>query len=416
MSERLELSDAAIAAMLARRARRAYPGDLAWVALEAVRRTPARSQRPWDRLVPSPRLASGSQRWLWVAVAATLALALVGGLLAAGGWRLLQRLRPLEHPYPILTGASGLWWNSIAVSGDELWTITSVYTGAVGGLGERSVPPESPLGLAHYVGNAWQGPVGLPALDGENVIGMALGPDGTLWVAGERTVALLRDGASRVAWKAGPSGGLKDLAVAADGTVWVAQGRDLIGLTPSADGYSARSVTCPDGISRIAATTDGSIYVGGFMYNGGNGLARSDGSTCASVDPLGDGRIHEVSGLSAGRDGGLLASVFDESGNACCRRWVAMLHDGRWSTISGPTFTDESAPGGADGLVEGVILAPDGHPWGIGLNRGLMRYEDGAWGIVVAGNIHTMAVAPDGVLWYETDRGIERIRTDEVAN
>jgi hypothetical protein len=383
MNEPLELSDAAIEAMLMRRARRADPSDLAEIALDAVRQTPARSGRPWDGLAASPRLASGSARWLWVAIAAILALALVGGLLGVGVSRLLQR------PYPLLTGNPGLSWMSRAVSGDELWTM---------GDGE---------GLWHYVGDAWQGPLSPPPLAGEMVSGFALGPDGALWVAGEATVAVLREGAWSVAWRDASGAPLAGLVVAPDGTVWLAQGRELVGLRREAAGYSARTVACPRVINRIAAATDGTVYVGGFWYAGGEGLARSDGMACDLVDPLGDGQVHEVSNLSAGPGGSLIATVFDEDSSGCpCHVWMVMLQDGRWSTISGPTVEPSVSLGQA--------IAPDGHPWRIDSDLGLEWYEGGVWRVVAA-SARSLAMAPDGVLWYETDRGIERIRTDEVG-
>ena len=279
---------------------------------------------------------------------------------------------------------------SRAVSGDELWTM---------GDGE---------GLWHYVGDAWQGPLSPPPLAGEMVSGLALGPDGALWVSGETTVAVLREGVWSAAWRAAPSfGGLGGLVVAADGTVWVGQGSELVGLRREAVGYSARTVAGPRAVNRIAATTDGSIYVGGFRYAGGEGLARSDGTTCALVDPLGDGQIHQVSDLAAGPAGSLLATVFDEDSGGCpCRVWVVLLQDGRWSTISGPTVEP--------GVSLGQAIAPAGHPWRIDSDLGLQRYEGGVWR-VVASSARSLAIAPDGVLWSMTDRGIERIRTDEVG-
>ncbi len=402
MNERLELSDAAIETMLVRRARRADPADLAEIALDAVRRTPAPSARPWDGLAAPPRLASGSARWLWIAIAAMLALALVGGLLAAGASRLLER------PYPLLTGTPELGI-SLAVSGDELWTITPNYTGVVGGLGEHAAPVGNvPMGLWHYVGDAWQGPFIAPLLDGEMVSGLALGPDGALWVAGETTVAVLRDGVWQVAWKAASGVTSAGLVVAPDGTVWFAQGRELVGLRREGAGYTARSVECPTQIHTIATTTDAAVYVGGWLWGGGRGLARSDGATCGLVDPLGDGQVHEVADLSGGPGGSLLATVFDEDVDGCpCRVWVVMLRDGRWSTISGPTVESSVNDGGP--------MAPDGHPWRIDRDLGLQRYEGGVWRVVAA-SARSLAMAPDGVLWYETDRGIERIRADEVGD
>jgi hypothetical protein len=404
MNARLQVDEAAIETMLVRRARRADPGDLAEVALDAISRTPARSARPWERLSASPRVVPGTARWLRLEIAAMLALALIGGLLAVGASRLLER------PYPILTGSPELAPRvSRAASGDELWTITPDYTRIVGGLGERAAPEGNvPTVLWHYVGGAWQGPLSLAVLDGEMVSRLALGPDGTLWVSGETTVAVLRDGAWRVAWTASSGGGLRGLVVGPDGTAWVGQDRELVGLRREGAGYAARSVTCPHAMSEFAATTDGTIYVGSFAYSDGSGgLARSDGTTCALVDPVGDGQVHEVAGLSAGPVGSLLATVFDEEGrDGPLRVWVVMLRDGRWSTISGPTVQL--------GVSVGQAIDPDGHPWRIDRD-GLERYEGDEWRVVAA-PAHSLMMAPDGVLWYETDRGLERIRTDEVRD
>jgi hypothetical protein len=320
---------------------------------------------------------------LWVVLAALLSLALIGSLLAAGAARVLDRSYP-----PVLTGSQSLVWMSRAVSGDELWI-----------MGDG--------GLWHYVGDAWQGPISPAPLDGQMVSGLALGPDGALLVSGDTTVANLRSGQWRAEWEA-PFDGLRSPVVAADGTVWVARGADLIAL-PRVAGQPTRTVTCPQTISRIAAATDGALYVGGFWYAGGTGLARSDGTTCANVDPLGDGQIHEVGEIAAGPGGSVAASLLDENGDfgACCRGWVALLQDGRWSTIWGPAIRG--------GVSTGLAIAPDGHPWFIDAT-GLMRYGDGAWRMV-AESAHSLALAPDGVLWYERSRslGIERLNTDQFG-
>ena len=399
MNERLELSDAAIEAMLARRARRADAADLAEVALDAVRRTRPGSGRPWVGLAASPRLASGSTRWVWVAIAAMLALALVGGLLAGGASRLLHR------PYPVLTGGPPLLLSTLAVSGDELWTIAPAYIRPNTNIGERGYEVAETMAIWHYVGDAWQGPLSAPPLGGETPGRLALGPDGALWVSSDTRVAVLRDGGWRLAWKApADASWLSGLVVSGDGTAWVSHGRHLVGLRRDDSGYAARSVECPSQIHRIAATTDGAVYVGGWWYSGGEGLARSDGVTCAFVDPIGDRQVHEVADLSAGPAGTLLATVIDERGG-CCRVWAVTLRDGRWSTIFGPTD---------DTRVNFLAIAPDGHLWGLEPDLGLQRHEDGAWRVVEA-SAHSLVMAPDGVLWYETDRGLERIRTGEVG-
>lgn len=408
MSTQLRLSDATIESMLVRRAARAESGDLAWVALEAVRRAPVRSPRRWDGLL-TPRLDAGIARWVWIGVAAMLVLALLGGLLA-GATRLLQ-----HHAYPILTGNPGIGRLSRAVSGDELWTIAPDDSAVIGGLGERAMPTgDAPMRLWHFVDGAWQQPISLPWADGTNAAGLALGPDGAVWVSGasnlagtESEVAVLRNGHWQVAWIDPANGPLGALDVTPRGTVWVAEGAQLTGLVPTATGYDVRTLTCPRNITRIVAATDGTVYVGGFWYAGGEGLARSDGETCVLVDPIGDGKVREVWDFAPGPAGSLLAEVFEE-GAGCCRIWDVVLRDGQWSTLSGPSA--ESSVGG------GLAMAPDGHPWLID-HGGLVRYEAGRWRPVAApANAYSLVLAPDGVLWFATDRGIERLWTDDVGD
>ncbi|HYM82899.1 MAG TPA: hypothetical protein VEY67_01950, partial [Candidatus Dormibacteraeota bacterium] len=172
MNERLELSDAAIETMLVRRARRADPGDLADVALDAVRRTRARSARPWDGLARWPRLDTGSPRWVWIAVAAMLAIALVGGLLAAGASRLHQR------QYPIVTSGPELNWLSRqgAVSADELWTVAAGESPSRDGGSVAGMAASPGTVLWHYIGGTWQSPISPPPLGDEAVGDLELAP------------------------------------------------------------------------------------------------------------------------------------------------------------------------------------------------------------------------------------------------
>ncbi|HYM84338.1 MAG TPA: hypothetical protein VEY67_09330, partial [Candidatus Dormibacteraeota bacterium] len=236
---------------------------------------------------------------------------------------------------------------------------------------------------------------------------LALAPDGAVWVSSGTTVAVYRDGSWTRAWSAPSGTALRGLVAAPDGTVWVGQDRELVGLRQEGDRYVSRSLQCPWIFSRLAVTTDGTIYAGSFSYSDGpGGLARSDGVTCEFVDAVGDGKVHEVSELSAGPAGSLLAIVFDGLGAVCpCRAWTVIVRDGRWSTISGPTVDA--------GVDVGQIMDRGGHPWRIA-GGALQRYAAGIWR-TVAPSALALAMAPDGVLWYETDRGLERIQTDEVG-
>jgi hypothetical protein len=245
------------------------------------------------------------------------------------------------------------------------------------------------------------------------VTDLAIGPDSSIWVTSTTTIAVLREGAWSEELMLDNLGGL---VVAPDGTLWVKLGRELFEMrwvgppassAPGAPvwvGYSARKVPCPKPFSRFAVTTDGIVYLGSFSYSDGwAGLVSWDGISCVRADPVGDGRDHDVAALATGPDGSLLATVFDDTnGNGPYPVWVVLLRNGRWSTISGPTNESGVIP-------DGVAFAPDGRPWAINAD-GLVRYADGAWELVAAG-AQSLAMAPDGVLWYQTERGLERIST-----
>jgi len=66
-------------------------------------------------------------------------------------------------------------------------------------------------------------------------------------------------------------------------------------------------------------------------------------------------------------------------------------------------------------LFGGQAIAPDGQVRRSDPDLGLMRYGGGGWR-VVAPRASALAMAPDGVLWYQPDRGIERIQTNEFGN
>jgi hypothetical protein len=376
----------------------AAPDRLVPHTLAYVRSHPRRSLLNWGSLMATTtprRPVAPTLRLAFILVLVALASALLGVYVGSQQRAVIPPLpTPTPTPYPVLTNIPGeLGLSGIAVSGDELWN-----TGLDG--------------LWHYVDGAWEGPLNPPPLAGESLTGLAVGPDGALWVAGEKTVAVLRDGVWRAAWTA-PGIGWGGLAVAPDGTVWVGrEDRTLVGLRQEGAGYAAQAVACPNSMSRFAVTTDGTLYAGSFFYSdGAAGLAMSDGTTCRLVYPLGDGQDHEVADLAAGPNGSLVATLFDEErpgDGTVSRSWLVMLRNGAWSTIAGPT--NEFSVGFRQ------AIDPGGHPWLIDSERGLMRYGGGAWQVVAGAPIESMEMAPDGVLWYQTDRGIERIRTDEVGD
>ena len=268
--------------MLVRRARFVDPADLAEM-----------PSRPSGEHRPHPRaggtgccLASSRVRLGALALGRArrhARPALVGGLLAVGASRLLLR------PYPVLAGGPRA----------PLLVVPR-------GLRRRAVDHGRRRGLWHDVGDAWQAPAHPAPARRRNGDGHSRSvPTARFWVSGDRRASPCSTTESGAPPGRPARRPLRGLVVAPDGTVWAAHGsRARRAAARGPTGYSAQTVGCPRVISRIAATTDGTVYVGGFSYaGGGEGLARFDGMRCDLVDPLGDGQVHELSDLSAGPGG-----------------------------------------------------------------------------------------------------------------
>jgi hypothetical protein len=252
----------------------------------------------------------------------------------------------------------------------------------------------------HFAEGAWQGPEEPGDLAGARIRSLALAADGTLWVATDRGVATLRAGR----WSTVSRQDSWTIRVGRDGTAWAGgPSTEIVGLR--ADGSAPpRTVTCPNGAMLMAATADGSVYVGQFAYSGTPGLARFDGRTCEKVDPLGDGLGVEVVDLAAGSSGGLVALLLRGGGSPPWTSYLARLDGGRWSVV------EEQA--GVDGVSGDISVSPAGQVWRAGAapTSGIERLDDGRWirvitGIQASGPI---SVAPDGSVWYGAFSGVQR--------
>jgi hypothetical protein len=290
---------------------------------------------------------------------------------------------------------------------DERWMLAWPDTGAgpsTAGMVEILAVSEGEAwvadgqGLWHFVGGAWVGPEA-PEL---SIHALALGSDGTLFVAGSGGVTVRRDGRWSMAWTGNPvTGNATSVAIAPSGSVWIAASGELVELREMDGEWSSRSISCPAGGGGVVVTADGAVWTGGIGYSGTSGLARIDGDSCVEVWPLGDARRYDIGGLAAGPAGGLAAVVgeADQSGGTS----VVWFDGTAWSTL----LTREAPGGGA------LAVGPMGEVWFSGRwpKYAIERYDNGAWHEVVAGVwASPISAAPDGTVWFGGPSGIQRIR------
>ena len=340
--------------------------------------TPARVARfeggTWTTYGPESGLPDRDLLWI-SATDAGVFLGTAGGLyrLTDGRWTLAW---PDTETGPSLAG----YVQMLAVSEDEAWVSSDGQ------------------GLWHFVGGAWVG----PEAEDLSIHALALGTDGTLFVAGSGGVSVRRDGRWSTAWAGNPmTGNATSVAIAPSGSVWIAASGQPVELRKVDGEWEGRPVSCPAGGQGVVVTADGAVWTGGFAYTGTSGLARIDGDSCSEVWPLGDARTHGIGGLAAGPAGGLVA-VVDEDGPNGLRSVV--WYDGTdWSTLS----TGQAPGGGA------LVVGPLGEVWFSGRwpEHALKRYDNGAWHDVAVGIwAREISVAPDGTVWFLGPSGIQRIR------
>jgi ligand-binding sensor domain-containing protein len=84
------------------------------------------------------------------------------------------------------------------------------------------------------------------------------------------------------------------------------------------------------------------------------------------------------------------------------------------SRFDGKTWTRYRTDDGlADGNVHGIAFAPDGSVW-FATERGASRFDGKGWTTYTAADglasdfVRAIAITPDGTVWFETDGGISR--------
>ncbi len=282
----------------------------------------------------------------------------------------------------------------LAVSADEAWTADD-------------------RGIWHFVDGEWHGPTRARDFADSQVRGLALGPDGALWIATGEGVAVLREGDWVTAWESEAL----TIAVAPDGTVWTGDHEMIVNLAPDGDAFSARTIDCPRPAVTLAVDTDGSVWVGGLGYSGAPGLARFDGQTCELVDPLGLG-TPEIAAIAADPGGGVVVHLFEDATGSYedTTRYVARFDGDRWTVLyeanDGFGFFADLAVTRSGAVVRLGSVVREGERSGR-----LERFDGEGW-VAIEGTVGAegrVSSAPDGTIWYDSPSGIQRVSANELA-
>jgi len=296
------------------------------------------------------------------------------------------------------------WYGSlVAVSSEEAWATLAL-------------PEEGRLTI---IGHLEHGEWTSYRLEGEagRVLGLARGPDGTLWAATDFGVFSQEGGV----WKRRGDDPVAGVAVGSDGTVWIGGRREAWYDEPMRLWLARR-----DGVSweRLdphpgeAPTTNGNapivVFPGGdvwMVHRAGtwveDDLMHYDGAALEAVqipgipDPTPDNRIPaaRVVAIAAAPDGCLWAAGYLAADPS---RVVVARFDGRaWIIYDWPF----AGPSSTAPRIS-VAVGPDGVVW-FAFEEGLGSFDGRVWTTHREGRAaYNVAVAPDGTVWFSDAAGI----------
>ena len=265
-------------------------------------------------------------------------------------------------------------------------------------------------GVSQFQGGAWT-----DEPDWKSEIGfwpaLALGPDGTVWVAGPDGVAH-RDGQR---WEFVDGRDARAIAVDQEGTVWAARvrrsGRCHVWSLREVDGAWVRDDAdgCPlqlPGPLSMAVDGDGTVWLGAWSAFTGGGLARFADGAWESIDAVADAAITSSRVLGADPDGAvwsLLLTDDSPSKNAMSMVW-----------LSGDEVEVVDHPDGLELRWGNAALAPDGTVWTMS-QRGLVRFDSGTWQYLdevrAIPGMQIGAIDNDGSVYGIVGRDIVRVPT-----
>jgi hypothetical protein len=247
------------------------------------------------------------------------------------------------------------------------------------------------------------------------VMDLILTADGTPWIAtsaaettGEAGVFRLVDGA----WQPveGTPDGIGGLAVGPDGRVWVGGYQNVLTVAPDGTQVTSLPVSGQILAADVVVQPHGTVWMAGNdPWGSRGGLAVLRDRRWESVQPTGVTEPFAVMGLAIARDGSLwvcgrsfIRSV--ATGATDLDDWVAH-YDGTswttWSRLAGIDLEDQLAWGVAAPPDGGVVVATTG---------GLARWDGTTWSSSLPGlTLYDVSVAPDGATWVNGSFGVGRV-------
>lgn len=248
---------------------------------------------------------------------------------------------------------------------------------------------------------------------------VALGPDGSPWIATHGGVLTKRDGA----WLTVDPDAASGVHVSPDGRIWAASpGPRVRVIEPVGDGWTAHDLGAPNGQVSMSGTgvmgpelaVDGTGHVwlapGGLGWGRDPGLWRLEGSSWVLTEPPGSPSGAIFGSLRAAPDGSIWVTLDGSSSlRSCCtarapEAEVARWRDGTWTVFG----VQDGLP--AEEAQLSLAVTTDGTAW-LSTSRGLYRYDvpSSSWTLAKSGiYFDTIVAAPDGALW-STGTGVLRI-------
>ena len=377
-------------------------GQLAELTLqiEEQRRTSSELHDGRSSAQPGPGAGVSLPRWLRPALAFTAACLLVLGTIGAvtlfqGDEPLVidetpattapstttptpSRTRPPVDAIPISNPLNQVFDIAVAPDG-TLWTATS------GGIVHWDVATQTPT--------VYTAELGLPI---GNVLRLVVDAAGTVWTGADGWIASY-DGSWTIFSAPRDSGG--PLAIGPDGSVWVAFGECQLGRFDGAEWeYYQAPLSWTDSVggpwtSSLAIDPNGTVWVGNNFPDSNASVATVYAFDGASWTPYsaGDGIPDRVgSSVAVAPDGTVWVGSFsfaDGPGGG-----VARFDGTTWTTYT-------TADGLASDNVE-VVTGPDGSVWSVGI-VGVSRFDGTSWipYPTVSGDRPGPAVDAAGTLW-----------------
>ncbi|MBT4482079.1 MAG: hypothetical protein HOC71_00200, partial [Candidatus Latescibacteria bacterium] len=267
-------------------------------------------------------------------------------------------------------------------------------------------------GAARFDGETWAVYTTPDQFGGSWVNCVSAAPDGSVWVGISSHGISRFDGTSWTTYTKENDGlasnSVMSIDYGADGDVWMgAYGQGLMHF----DGETW-SCYVPDIDVRlyvfdsVAVAPDGSVWCGHFFAPNNKtieGVSHFDGETFTHYTVEDGLPSNDVDDVAIAPDGSIWAGTYMDG--------LAVYDGETWKPIEHPcegVIIDGIARVG----IKSIEFAPDGCAWVGTAGEGLCRYDGENWTVfrkedgLLDNYIYSIAIAPDGKIWYSTDSGV----------